>query len=330
MGGAVDLLPDETQQQVVDQTGAFLAEKLPLSRLRTGEPKSGELDDAAWSEIVALGWLSLGLPEEAGGVGFSLAEETLVMREVGRQAISVSLFATIMAAHVAHAAGDMELIGALIAGEKRAGWLEGNQVFAGRGADFWVSITPERARLIDPGSVSSCAEQACMDEFTHLSLVNLDGAKDIASVDGAQLFDRAAVLVAAQLVGLAETARDLTAEYAKERVQFGKVIGMFQGVKHPCADMAVRCEASWSQTLYAALALQDGHSNASRQVSAAKAVAGEAGVLNGESCVHLYGGIGFTSACDAHVIVKRSRVLRSLAGSERDHLRRLLEKSTAA
>ena len=323
----MDLLPDETQQQVADQTGAFLSERLPLARLRSAEPAAGEIDDAAWAEIVNLGWLALGLNEEAGGVGFSLAEEALVMREVGRQAVSVSLFATMMAAHVAQAAGDYGLVGELVSGEKRAGWLEGHQVFAGRGADVWVSVTSERARLIDPHSADACSDQTCLDEFTHMSQVGIDSAKEIASVDeSVKLFDHAAVLVAAQLVGVAEAARDLSADYAKERQQFGKPIGVFQGVKHPCADMAVRCEAAWSQTSYAALALRDGHADASRQVSAAKAVAGEAGVLNGEACILVHGGIGFTSASDAHVLVKRARLLRFLAGSDRDHLRRLLDE----
>ena len=208
-----------------------------------------------------------------------------------------------------------------------SGWLEGRQVFEGESADLWLSIDNQCACLFDGQSMSSISSP-CIDEFTELAIAEVNEAGLIAKVDHSHReFNHAAILVAAQLVGLAEAARDLAASYASERVQFGRPIGVFQGVKHPCADMAVRCEAAWSQTVYAALALRDGYPNASRQVSAAKATAGDAANRNAAACVQVFGGIGVTTECDAHVLVKRAQVLRRLAGKDRFHLRRLLDET---
>ena len=132
------------------------------------------------------------------------------------------------------------------------------------------------------------------------------------------------------LVGIAEAARDQAAAYAVERMQFGKPIGVFQAVKHRCADMAVRCEAGWSQTCYAALALRDGERDAAFQVSVAKHLAGEAAEENAAANVQIHGGYGYTTEYDAHVLVKRAQVLRALAGAPRWHLRRVLDAPATA
>src|SRR5690606_18179818 len=71
------------------------------------------------------------------------------------------------------------------------------------------------------------------------------------------VIDHARVLVAAHLTALAERARDIAVEYAKVREQFGRPIGSFQAIKHRCADMAVRCEAAFTQVCVAAAALRD-------------------------------------------------------------------------
>lgn len=71
----MDLLPDEAQQDVVDQTAAFLDDAMPIGRCRTGGIGTSRLDDEAWSRIAELGWLGLALPETRGGVGFTLVEE---------------------------------------------------------------------------------------------------------------------------------------------------------------------------------------------------------------------------------------------------------------
>lgn len=348
----MDLLPDEAQQEIIDQTAAFLDEAMPIERLRTRDETAGRPDDATWTQIAELGWFGLAIDESRGGVGFTLAEEALLFREVGRRVGSVSLLATSLAAHVAAVAGEDALLASLVAGEKRVGWavlatpapgsgmgelgpaITGQfQIFDGAPADLWLAVDERAAVLLDPSSAARSETKPCLDEFTALTHAELNDVTPVvlANTDAAAaLFDRAAVLAASMLVGLAETARDMGAAYAKERVQFGKPIGVFQAIKHPCADMAVSCEAAWSQTCYAALALRDEYDDASFQVSAAKSLAGDAAKDNASANLQIHGGYGFTTEYDAHLLVKRAHVLNALAGTPRTHLRRVLEAPAAA
>jgi len=132
-------------------------------------------------------------------------------------------------------------------------------------------------------------------------------------------------MVAAMLVGIAEATRDLSAEHAKTRVQFGRPIGVHQAIKHRCADMAVRAEAAGSQMLLAALCVESGRADATFQAAAAKVVATDAAVANAASTIQVHGGMGFTSEHDAHLFLERAHVLDHLLGDRRQHLARLVE-----
>ena len=340
----MDLLPDESQQEIIDQTAAFLDEAMPIDRLRTRDVSAGRPDAATLAQIAELGWFGLAIDEERGGVGFTLAEESLLFREIGRRVGSVSLLATAVAAHVAAAAGDDELLGKLIAGQIRVGWAESFesvdlgtsisgrfQIFDGQQADLWAAVNEGGAVLIDPATSARRDLKPCIDEFTDLVHADFAAAVPIVSAGAdAVLFDRAAVLASAMLIGLAEAARDQGVAYAKQRVQFGKPIGVFQAIKHPCADMAVRCEAAWSQTCYAALALRDRLEDASFQISSAKSLAGDASKQNAAANLQIHGGYGFTTEYAAHLLVKRTHVLNAIAGAPRQHLRRVLDAPAAA
>jgi hypothetical protein len=135
---------------------------------------------------------------------------------------------------------------------------------------------------------------------------------------------RAELLVAAQLTGMAEAARDMAAGYAKLRVQFGKPIGSFQSVAHHCADMALRAEAATSQLYFAAIAERDGRADATHQVAAALLVAGDAAFQNATLNIRVHGGIGFTAECDAHNFLKRTVLYRAITGGAAPHQQRLL------
>src|SRR5439155_25599368 len=93
----------------------------------------------------------------------------------------------------------------------------------------------------------------------------------------ARVIDRAAVALSAEICGAAQRVLDLTVEYAKLRVAFGKPIGTYQGVKHKCADMLVEIENAKSLTYYAAWALDQDEAEAPMAVSMAKAAASDAG-----------------------------------------------------
>src|SRR5262245_41515405 len=101
---------------MVDQAARFLADELPVARLRSAAPGA---DAAKWPALARLGWFGIGLPLDAGGVGCGAAEEALICREAGRALLSPTATATMLAGHVVHRRGDRQRLHALLEGRQR-------------------------------------------------------------------------------------------------------------------------------------------------------------------------------------------------------------------
>jgi alkylation response protein AidB-like acyl-CoA dehydrogenase len=140
------------------------------------------------------------------------------------------------------------------------------------------------------------------------------------------------VLVCAELVGIAERLLSMTADYVKERVQFGRPVGSFQAVKHKCADMRIWAQASAAATYYAAMALDSDHADTEHAVSVAKAYVSDAVNRVAGHALQLHGGIGFTWEHDLHLYLRRARANALLSGDvtyHRERLCRAAEESVA-
>lgn len=138
-----------------------------------------------------------------------------------------------------------------------------------------------------------------------------------------RLFDRAAVAVSAEAIGAAERAVELTAKFARERIQFGEPIGRFQGVKHPLAEMHVDVESWKSLTYYAAWALDAAPAEVPRYASMAKAYASEAFRRIGVDGVQLHGAVGYTAEYDIQLYLKRSKWVATAFGDADWHYERV-------
>lgn len=125
------------------------------------------------------------------------------------------------------------------------------------------------------------------------------------------VYDRAALAVACDSLGIAAAMLDATVEYARVRSQFDRPIGSFQAVKHACADMLV--ELTIARRLVAEAVAGAGDSG--RAVAVAKAYAGEAGVRIAGKAMQLHGGIGYTWESGVHRYLKRATLNRVLFGS---------------
>lgn len=138
-----------------------------------------------------------------------------------------------------------------------------------------------------------------------------------------RVLDRAAVALSAEICGAAQRVLDLTVEYAKLRVAFGKPIGSYQGVKHKCADMLVEIENAKSLTYYAAWAFDEGQPDAAMAVSMAKAAASDAGRKVCAAGIQLHGGIGMTWEHDLHLYLKRAKADEVALGDATWHRERI-------
>jgi alkylation response protein AidB-like acyl-CoA dehydrogenase len=130
---------------------------------------------------------------------------------------------------------------------------------------------------------------------------------------------RAAVGAAAQMLGAARRCMEMSVEYAKVRHQFGQPIGMFQAIKHACAEMLLEVENANSATYYAAWALDAQSPDAPLAVSAAKAYVGDASRKVCGSSIQVHGGIGFTWEYDLHLFFKRAKHFEPLYGDADFH-----------
>lgn len=307
----MNILPTDEQEAFAVASAGFLTASLPLARARALIDEPDNVDADAWSAAADLGWFGLGLAEALGGVGAGLADEALLFRELGRALAPGPFLGTVLGARVA-AAGSAEALAAeIVEGTRRVAYAQDDQLLDGVGANHAIVVRPDRADLVDLAGLEITTGR-CIDETSRVSTAAIADAPVIASVaaEADPVFRRALVLTAAAMVGIGEAARDMAAEYAKTRVQFDRPIGVHQGVKHPCADMAVRCEGAWAQTVVAALAHDEGLADADREALCARVVAEEAAERNSTGALQVLGGIGYTAEHDIHLYVKRTHVLR--------------------
>ena len=326
----MDMMTNDDQDTIAATVASFLADRMPVvGRGRDHVTEGPEIDPLVWRECAELGWLSLGIAEADGGVGYGLVEEMMLFRELGRSVAPGPFLPGVLAAHLAVAAGDRELATAIISGERRVAL--GTPIGVASisltvsaelsvvhidGADLVVVCDADGAALVP---VSGC-DIAAIDSIDGSVTVGRGRAAEVPAIafapaTQAAIFQRGLVLAAAAAVGIAEAALAVAVAYAGVRVQFGKPIGVNQAIKHWCADMAVQADGAFAQACYAAVAVQDALAGAATEAAVAKYFADDAARRNGEGSVQIHGAIGFTSEATPYRFVLRAQLLsQCLAG----------------
>jgi alkylation response protein AidB-like acyl-CoA dehydrogenase len=151
------------------------------------------------------------------------------------------------------------------------------------------------------------------------------GSKDGAWAPLSRVLDRATVALCAEMCGGAQRVLDMTTEYAKIRIAFGKPIGAYQGVKHKAADMLVEIENAKSLTYYAAWAVDENVPEAPLAASMAKAYVSDAFRRAAGTGIQLHGGIGFTWEHDLHLYFKRAKASEFTFGDGTWHRERVAQ-----
>jgi alkylation response protein AidB-like acyl-CoA dehydrogenase len=277
-----------------------------------------------WSAISEPGWLGLHVAEDNGGAGYGLVEQAVVIEELGRACAPGPYLPTVLAAAVLQDAGGpaaAALLPKLAAGERTGALALGGSrpVLGADDADVVVCEIDGVWAALDASTIA-VTELPGLDLTRRVAQIDLDGVtvpddRRLAGLTSARVRDLAAVLLAAEAIGIAQWCVDTASEYAKVRVQFGRPIGQFQGVKHRCADMLARTELARAAVWDAARAANDADNGAGLAIAAAAALAFEAAFLNGKDCVQTLGGIGFTWEHDAHLYLRRAITLHQLAGT---------------
>jgi len=123
----------------------------------------------------------------------------------------------------------------------------------------------------------------------------------------AQALHAGAAMLAAEQLGLADKALEITLAYVKQRYQFARAIGSFQAIKHRIADWWVAVTQARAASRYAAACLAEANDDAQVAVALAKAVCSDTALLAGQEMIQLHGGIGFTWEHPAHLYLKRAK-----------------------
>lgn len=183
-------------------------------------------------------------------------------------------------------------------------------------------MTHDAVRLVD----SSMATHTTFDN------VELDGDAVIGEVDGGReilnkVLMAGRVGAAAEGVGVARGAMDMTVDYLKQRKQFGKLIGEFQALQHRAAHLYSEVEIARAVTIKAQQLLDVGSEKADLMASVAKAKVGKAAGLAVKEGVQMHGGIGMTDEYDIGLYMKRDRALAEFMGDAYYHAGRVAEMS---
>ena len=218
------------------------------------------------------------------------------------------------------------------------GWrLGGHKSFVldGQSAGLLLVVASTTAGL------SLFAVDAAADGLTKTVLPALDQTRKLARLefsdvpgrligspgDAAAVLDRtldvAAIALAAEQLGGAQRALDMTVEYAKIRHQFGRPIGSFQAIKHRCADLLLEVESLRSAVGYAAAAVAEDSPEIPVLASLVKAYASDTYFHVAAENIQIHGGIGFTWEHDAHLYFKRAKSSELFLGDGSYHRERL-------
>ncbi len=306
------------QVALVEGVQSLLAGRFNMDVVR-GMIDTGGVDRGRWAELGDTGVFSLPLAEDAGGIGLGWVEATLVFEQLGTFVVPGPLVATALAAGLVEGAADGTVI---------VGYVErpraGEAAIVEYGPSLDVLIVGDEAGLhrIDPSTLTMASSEHPLDPLTPVAVVaDLPAGEPIADAVAADAWrQRGAVLTAALQLGLAGGATVLAVDYAKERQQFGRVIGGFQAIKHICADMLGRTEVAKAAVYMAGLSLDDPViGDPARTSAVAKILADQAGVQCGKDCTQVHGGMGYTWEIDAHLFLKRAWVLETAFGSAVDH-----------
>lgn len=340
----------QDQLMMQDSLRKALAEQSTQARVRAVVDGAQAMDEKVWATLRELGIPALLVPEEHGGLGLTLLDAAVASEELGRAVAPAPFLGSAVLAPLAlREAGSAEqqaawlpriatgecIVGVALtealggardgAGVRfENGRLSGSALFVMDGAQADAYLVAERSGAMYwvDAKVSGLQRQPlhAVDgtrptvelQFDNTPAQALPGAN---AATLARLRDAAWIMLAADVLGAGWAMIERSVGYAKERKQFGRLIGSFQAVKHLCAEMATELEPGRALIWYAAHAFDVMPAEAPLYAAHAKALLGDAGRFVARTATEVHGGIGITDELGLHHWFKRIEFDRMLYGS---------------
>lgn len=316
----------EEQQMMAETLRGFLADTCTPEQLRAMAAEGACFDPERWSALAELGFLGVLVPEDLGGLGLAGPDVIQLAQACGAALLPEPLVETMGVTLPALAAlGQTDLLGHAMEGTARVALAHDAAPLAAHAdtAQAVLVLRPDAALLTQTPTLTP---QASIDPLRALSLVEADAEPLATGAEAAQVYhaalDAGALYTAAQLLGIAQKAVDISVAYASERQQFGKAIGTNQAIKHHLASAQVTIEFA-RPVLHAAAALTPGAGpETAARISHAKIACGKAAELATKTAVQVHGGMGYSEEVDVHFYLKRALALRATWGTETFHRNR--------
>lgn len=316
-------LTDE-QEMMRDTFARFLDEHSSTVRVRKAQESDG-FDAALWSGLAELGAFAMRVPEDAGGMDLGLFDAALLMEEAGRTLVSGPLAETLVAARLLGQLGGQDgLLEAAIGGEavvtiamhdaaqRSKQWVAGGAVakavVARRGPDI-VLVTPAGAKAEPNLATTPIAE---IDLEAGETIVLASGEEALALFAAA--LEEWKLYMAVALSGIGRQALQMAAVYAGERKAFGQLIGTFQGISHPLADLLCDIDGAKFLAWKAIRDIYDNADEAAATISLAYWYACDAAARSVAQGLHTFGGYGLSNEYDVHLYNLRAKAWPLVAG----------------
>lgn len=310
---------DEQQRDFASSIDAALGSADVPAAVRSWGAGDTSAARKIWDRLAELGVTALLVPEKFDGIGAHAVDLVVAMERLGYWCVPGPIVESIAVAPV------------LLADDDRCAQLASGELIV------TVALPPHvpRALSVDFAGAVLLAQdgQVCNGQAgTHRESVDptrrlfeVDPAGPSRDADTSRAFEFGVLATAAQLVGAGEAMLDMSVEYAKQRSQFGRLIGTYQAIKHKLADVYIALELARPLVYGAALSLNDDSPDTARDVSAAKVAAADAALLAARSALQTHGAIGFTAEHDLSLWLLRVQALRSTWGDPTSHRQRVLE-----
>ena len=338
---------NEEQEMLRDMAREWATNESPVTAFRkvraSGDPKA--FDESAWGAMAEMGWAGVIIPEEHGGSDFGWLSAGLVVEELGKTLTASPLIATTLAAAAIVLGGNDEqkakylpklasgeAIGTLAIDEGArhslsdfaitvsGGKISGTKAFVheAHAATLFVVAAADGLYLVEAGEGVSLSDRKLTDQRSHAE-VTFDGAPADKLASGAgtlldDVLDRARILTACEMLGMAQAGFDTTLDYLKQRVQFNQVLATFQALQHRMADLFGDL-AMMRSAVEGGLQALDAGFRVPQAAALAKAEANRVLHTMSREGVQLHGGIGMTDEYDMGFYLKRARVLEASWGS---------------
>ena len=290
---------------------------------------------SVWTDFVEMGWLGLHVPEKFGGSGYGLEELVVVVEELGRAIAPGPFVPTVIASAVISAVGGEVAekylpsladgtIAAAVALDGEVTMADGSasgafgSVLGGGLASLFLLADGDDVLVVEAGEAVAVEVPPNLDPTRRSARVTFTDAP-VQVLPGAHrvLENLARVILSAEAVGVARDCTDQAADYAKNRIQFGRSIGTFQAVKHHCANMAVATELATGAVWDAARAAATGGDQLTYAAAIAATLAGPAADLCANLNTQVHGGIAITWEHDAHLAMRRATTLLAFLTPEK-------------